>query len=229
MESELEKPPRESSPAYDEVYERIIREQLDRASLSADFARGVAKRFRDGPLTLCSRSIGKWINRKLRAANWTQQVLADKLGVDRSAVAYWIGGGNITFANLVGVLIEFDCQWTDLPLPAREEMAVEAYLAALAFTQEKLHPASAAAALDRERFWCLYHLFAEPHWERAIRRQDPDLLRQEAQRILDAAEGSLGSRPRAVIGVDGIKQLVREWGLAWLVCVWQAPRSWNVA
>jgi transcriptional regulator with XRE-family HTH domain len=216
-------------PSYDEVYERIIREQLDRAAVSAGFVKEVAKRFRDGPLTLCSRSIGKWINWKLRAAGWTQQVLADRLGVDRSAVAYWVGGGNITFGNLVQVLIEFNSQWTDLPLPARDQMAVEAYLAALGYTQEKLRPGAARPSLDAERFWCLFHLFSEPYWERAIRRQDPDLLRQEARRILAAAEKSLGRAPRLVAGVEELRQLVREWGLAWLVCLWQVPRSWAVA
>jgi transcriptional regulator with XRE-family HTH domain len=223
---ELERPA--GAPDYDEVYERIIREQLDRAALGPAFVRGVARRFRDGPVTLCSRSIGRWINRKLRAAGWTQQELADRLGVDRSAVSYWVGGGNITFGNLVQVLIELGCQWADLPLPARQEMAVEAYLAALSYCREQLSPGAQVLPLDRERFWCLYHLFGAPHWERAVRRQCPDLLGKEAERILGAVEQSLRQRPRSVDGADGLKQLVREWGLAWLVCVWQVPRSWGV-
>src|SRR5262245_47570481 len=217
----------EASPSYDEVYERVIREQFDKATLSPAFVKGLVKRFREGPLTLCSRSIGKWVNRRLRAAGWTQQTLADRLGVDRSAVAYWISGGNITFGNLVQVLIEFGAQWTELPLPARQEMAVEAYLAALGYLQEGLHPGR-PADLDRERFWCLYHLFSEPHWERALRRQDPDALAREAQRVLEAVEASLGHRPVSVSDAQGLKALVREWGLAWLVCVWQVPRSWGV-
>jgi transcriptional regulator with XRE-family HTH domain len=215
-------------PAYDEVYERVIREQFRKADLGDEFVRGVAKRFREGPLTLCSKSIGRWVNRKLRERGWTQQDLGDRVGVDRSAVAYWVGGGNITFGNLVQVLIELDGQWSDLPLPARQEMAVEAYLAALAYVREELAPGCAGAKLGREQFWCLYHLFAEPYWERAVRRKDPDLLRREAERVLDAVERSLGRRPDGVRDAGGLKALVREWGLAWLVCVWQVPRGWGV-
>jgi hypothetical protein len=75
--------------------------------------------------------------------------------------------------NLAQVLIEFKSQWTELPMPARQEMAVAAYVAALTFTREKLGGEHKIRPLERERFWCKYHLFSEPHWARALRLQDP--------------------------------------------------------
>jgi transcriptional regulator with XRE-family HTH domain len=215
-------------PTCDQVYEKLIRAQFQAAALDDQFVKGLVKRFRQGPMTLCSRSIGRWINQKLRQARWTQQELADRLGIDRSAVAYWIRGGNINLVNLAQVLIELRSQWTELPIPARQELAVAAYQAALSYVQEKLHPGRPGKGLEHERFWCLYHLFSEPHWERAMRRQDPELLRQEAERIGQAVQAALGSRPAGTVSVESLKQLVGEWGLAWMVCIGQVPRKWAI-
>jgi transcriptional regulator with XRE-family HTH domain len=177
-------------------------------------------------MALCSRAIGGWINRKLRETNWSQQDLADRLGVDRSAVAYWIRGGNITLDNLAQVLIEFRGQWSDLPIPVRQEMAVAAYLAALTFIREQLCGGQQAKTLDRERFWCLYHLFAEPHWARAQRLRDPVLLAEEAGRIARSVEESLGQKPGHAVTVPFLQRLIADWGAVWLVCVWKVPRRW---
>jgi transcriptional regulator with XRE-family HTH domain len=215
-------------PTYKQVYTRLIQEQFDKSSLGDDFVKGVVKRFRQGPVALCSRSIGTWINQRLRQLRWTQQVLADKLGIDRSAVAYWIQGGNIQLANLAQVLIEFQSQWSELPIPARQELALAAYLAALSYVQEKLRPARPQAMLDRERFWCLFHLFSQPHWERAMRTRDAALLKKEAARILEAVHASLGKNPGGIVNVDGLQQLVSDWGLAWMVCICQVPRRWAI-
>ncbi len=215
-------------PTYKQVYTSLIQEQFKKSTLDDNFVKGVVKRFRQGPVTLCSRSIGIWINQRLHQMQWTQQELADKLGIDRSTVAYWIQGGNIQLANLAQVLIEFKSQWSELPIPARQELALAAYLAALSYVQEKLNPGQPARILDRERFWCLFHLFSEPDWERAIRTRDGDLLRKEAARILHAVHAALGQKPRSVVNVDGLKQLVSEWGLAWMVCICQVPRKWAI-
>jgi hypothetical protein len=115
-----------------------------------------------------------------------------------------------------------------LPIPARQELALAAYLAALSYIQEKLHPGKTAKTLDRERFWCLYHLFSERHWQEALRKNDPEMLKDEAVRIFMAVHTSMGQKPRSVVNVSGLKELVAEWGLAWLVCVSQAPRKWAV-
>jgi transcriptional regulator with XRE-family HTH domain len=209
------------------VYEKVIREHFGSSPLEGvtddQFVRQVEKRFRKAPMVLCSREIGRWINRKLREADWTQENLAEKVGVDRSAVAYWIRGGNITLDNLAQVLIEFKSQWTELPIPARQEMAVAAYMAALTLIQEKLGGEQKFRPLDRERFWCLYHLFSESHWARALRLQDPYLLSEEAQRITQAVHESLGHRPQAAVSVASLRTLVAEWGRAWLVCIGKVP------
>jgi transcriptional regulator with XRE-family HTH domain len=221
-------PPAAGRPTADEVYERFVREHLRGAELGSAFIKGVVKRFRAGPVQLCSKAIGKWLNRRLRQSGWTQQDLAARIGVDRSAVAYWIRGGTITLDNLSAVLLEFEAPWSDLPIPARQELAVAAYLAALPYAREQLEPKSAARALDRESFWALYHLFAEPHWERAVREQDPELLHREAVRVRAAVKTSLGTDPTGPLDVAGLRQLVRDWGAAWLVCVGQLPTRWAV-
>jgi transcriptional regulator with XRE-family HTH domain len=215
------------APAYDRIYEQFIREHFRQAHLGKQFVHNLARRFRQGPMTLCSRAIGLWLNRELRQRQWTQQDLADRLGVDRSAVAYWIKGGNIHLLNLVQVLIELGCQWSDLPVPARQELAVAAYLAALPYVREQFDPKGGKHTLDRECFWCLFHLFAEPHWERAMRLRDADLMAWEAERVGRAAAASLG---REVAGVDVgfLKRLVAEWGAAWVLCIGQVPRKWTV-
>jgi hypothetical protein len=215
-------------PTFDQIYEHVLREPFESSSLGEEYLKGLAKRFRQGPLTLCSKSIGTWINKKLRQLRWTQEMLAGRVGVDRSAVAYWISGGNLTLGNLVQVLIEFQSQWSELPLPARREMAIEAYLAALAYTRESLNPGQSPRALDREGFWCLFHLLSEPHWERAIRRRDAELLTKETGRIREAVRQSLGQPPRYAVTAEFLKQLVGEWGVAWVVCVWRVPRRWPV-
>jgi transcriptional regulator with XRE-family HTH domain len=217
-------------PTYLEVYKKVIRDHFGHLPIDGttdeQLMRQVAKRFRKAPVVLCSRFIGKWINRKLRDSGWTQQDLADRLGVDRSAVAYWIRGGNITLDNLAQALIEFKSQWSDLPVPARQEMAVAAYLAALTFIQEKLAGARNGMPLDRQRFWCLYHLFSEAHWERALRFRDDYEKCKEAERVAHAVEATLGHRPQFAVSVRFLEELVNEWGRAWLVCIGKVPTKW---
>jgi transcriptional regulator with XRE-family HTH domain len=224
-------------PACDEVYERIIREQFDRSLLDEDFVREVVKRFKKAPTALFCGHIGAWIDKNLDRRGWRQQDLADRLGVDRAAVSCWIAGRNITTDNFAALVVVFQAPWSELPFPARQQMAVAAYRAALSYIREKLEPGPAGRAIDTEAFWCLFHLFSEPHWERAIRRQDPDLLRREADRIRSAVEASLGHGPKGVVDVEGLKRLVREWGLAWMICVkmptlspnpGQVPKGWAV-
>jgi transcriptional regulator with XRE-family HTH domain len=215
-------------PSVKYVYKRIIREHLGRSPLEGvtdeQFVRQVVKRFRKAPMVLCSRSIGRWIDDKLGTMHWTQQDLAERVGVDRSAVAYWTRGGNITLDNLAQVLIEFKSQWSELPIPARQEMAVAAYLAALAYIRESLGGEQPVKPLDRERFWCLYHLFSEDHWAWALRLQDACKLKEEAQRIAHAVESSLAHKPQAAVSVAFLQRLVEEWGRAWLVCIVRVPK-----
>jgi transcriptional regulator with XRE-family HTH domain len=217
-------------PTCKHVYERVIREYFAHSPLQdvgdESFAREVAKRFRKAPMILCSRSIGKWINRKMREVGQTQQVLADRVGVDRSAVAYWIRGGNITLDNLAQVLIEFKSHWSELPIPARQEMAVAAYLAALTFIRERMTGAPPTRPLDRLGFWCLYHLLSERYWAEALRLGAPDLLSTEAQRVAQAVEASLGDRPKMAVGVTFLRGLLAEWAGAWLVCIGSVPCAW---
>jgi transcriptional regulator with XRE-family HTH domain len=224
--------PEAGCPTYRYVYEKIVRDHFAASPLvgltDQQFAHEVAKHFRKAPMVLCSRSIGKWINRRLREAGWTQKDLADRVGVDRSAVAYWLRGGNITLDNLAQVLIELKSQWSDLPIPARQEMAIAAYLAALSFVREKQAGAAAARPLDREAFWCLYHLFSEHYWAEALRRQDLHLLGDEAQRVAAAVAASLGHRPQTSVSVATLQRLMAEWGAAWLVCIGTVPCAWGI-
>ncbi len=56
------------------------------------FAAADARRFREAPAKVRCRAIGKWIDKKLLHFGWTQNDLADRIGVDRSAVAKWTAG-----------------------------------------------------------------------------------------------------------------------------------------
>ena len=217
-------------PTVDQAYERVVGEFLAGSPLELEdgFAGQVAKRFREGPARVCSRAIGDWIERRLVEQGWTQQGLADRVGVDRSAVARWTAGGTLSLGHLVLVLIEFRGELSELPWPARRELALEAYLSTLAFVRAKIEPAEPPRSLDREQFWCLYHLFAEPHWERAARSDDPALVAREAGRILERASASLGRASRRVVDADGLRKLVEEWAAAWVVCLKLLPNDWAI-
>jgi transcriptional regulator with XRE-family HTH domain len=219
-----------SRPTVDQAYERVVGEFLAGLSLDSDeaFASLVAKRFREGPARVCSKAIGDWIERRLVELGWTQQDLADRVGVDRSAVARWTAGGTLSLGHLVLVMIEFRAELADLPWPARRELALEAYLGTLAFVRSKLDPQGPARVLDREQFWCLFHLFAEPGWERAVRSKDQLVIRHEATRILARAVLSLGQNLQRIQGPDDLRALVEEWAAAWVVCLKLLPNDWAI-
>ena len=145
-------------PTCDAAYERVAREFLRQFALDRDegFAAAVANRFKEAPAKVCCRAIGGWIDERLLAFGWTQHDLADRIGVDRSAVAKWTAGGAISLGHLVLVLLEFGGDFGELPLPARRELALEGYLAALSHVRARIDPAGGREPLDRERFWCLY-------------------------------------------------------------------------
>ncbi|WP_422927403.1 helix-turn-helix domain-containing protein [Singulisphaera sp. PoT] len=222
--------PAAGKPTCDEVYrflaDKFVRKlKLDRQE---DLGESVARRFRDGPARICCQAIGGWIDGKLSEQSWSQQELAGRIGVDRSAVARWTTGGSISLSHLVLVLIEFRSDFDDLPFPIRHQLALEGYLAALTHVRARLDPSLEPGPIDHERFWCLYHLFAEPYWERALRARNREQLEAEAARILKRAEESLGYPPRSVLGVDGIKKLVEEWAAAWIICLNLVPRDWAI-
>ncbi len=172
-------------------------EFLRKFSLDRDegFAGSVARRFREAPAKICCRVIGEWIDKKLLDFGWTQADLADRIGVDRSSVTKWTAGGAISLGHLVLVLLEFQCDFADLPLPARRELALEGYLAALSHVKARIDASNGLEPLDRERFWCLFHLFSEPFWEQAIRKKDRELVKKEVERVLRRRKNHSASSP----------------------------------
>ena len=212
------------------VYDRFVGDYLARCPIepAGEFAAAVAKRFRDGSARACSVAIGAWVELRLNDEGWTQQDLADRVGVDRSAVARWTAGGTLSLGHLVLVLIAFGAEVADLPWPARRELAVEAFVAALDFVRSRLEPGRPARGIDRDEFWCLYHLFSEPYWERAVRLDDREALRLEAARVVHKAGASLGVAPSRVAGVDGLRRLVEDWAAAWVVALRLLPDDWAI-
>ena len=189
----------EGQPTSDEAYLRVAQEFLHKFSLDREegFAVAVARRFKEAPAKVCCQAIGKWIDKQLLHYGWTQNDLADRIGVDRSSVAKWTAGGAISLGHLVLVLLEFQSDFADLPLPAREELALEGYIASLSHVRARIDPSGRLEPLDRERFWCLFHLFSQPFWEQAIRKKDRELIKKEVDRVLRKARESLGFQPRS--------------------------------
>jgi transcriptional regulator with XRE-family HTH domain len=222
--------PAEGQPTRDEIYERVAQEFLRKFSLDRDegFATAVARRFKEAPAKICCRAIGHWIDKNLLRLGWTQIGLADRIGVDRSAVAKWTAGGAISLGHLVLALLEFRSDFAELPLPAREELALEGYVAALSYVRARIDPIGGFEPLDRERFWCLFHVFSEPFWEQAIRKKDRDLANKEVDRVRRRAGESLGFQPRRVVQTEDLSSLVQEWAAAWIVCLELLPGGWAI-
>jgi transcriptional regulator with XRE-family HTH domain len=217
-------------PTCHKVYQRIALEFLEKCSLAQDesFVAAVARRLRETPAKVCCRAIGCWMDKKLLDFGWTQQDLADRIGVDRSAVAKWTTGGAISLGHLVLVLLEFRSDFTALPLPARQELALEGYLAVLSYVRSRIDSAPGHERLDRECFWCLYHVFSEPYWEQAIRKKDQALVRDEADRVMKRARESLGLSPHRILRVEDLRRLVEQWTAAWVICLELLPGGWSV-
>ena len=222
--------PAAGQPTRDQAYDRVAQEFLRKFSLDGDegFTVAIARRFKEAPARVCCRAIGHWIDKNLLGFGWTQIDLADRIGVDRSAVAKWTAGGAISLGHLVLVLLEFRSDFAELPLPAREELALEGYLAALSYVRSKIDPTSAFEPLDRERFWCLFHLFSEPFWEQAIRKKDRDLVKKEVDRVRRRAGESLGFEPRRVVQTEDVASLVQEWAASWILCLELLPGGWSI-
>ena len=93
--------PAERRPACDAAYRKVAGEFLRKLSLEDDdgLTTAVARRFKEAPAKLCCRAIGGWIDRRLLGLGWTQHDLADRIGVDRSAVAKWTTGGAISLGT----------------------------------------------------------------------------------------------------------------------------------
>jgi transcriptional regulator with XRE-family HTH domain len=220
----------EGQPTCNEAYQRVAREFLANSALAQDegFAIAVARRFREAPAKVCCHAIGSWIDKKLLDFGWTQHDLADRIGVDRSAVAKWTTGGAISLGHLVLVLLEFQSDFADLPLPARRELALEGYLAVLSYVKSRIDPASGPEPLDREGFWCLYHLFSEPYWEQAVRKRDRELVIKETERVLRRVAESRGSPPRRIARVEDLRNLVEKWAAAWVICLELLPGGWSI-
>jgi transcriptional regulator with XRE-family HTH domain len=220
----------EGRPTCDAAYRTAAEEFLRKFSLQDDdgFTAAVARRFKEAPAKLCCRAIGAWIDRQLLNLGWTQHELADRIDVDRSSVAKWTSGGSISLGHLVLVLLELGGDFTDLPLPARQELSLEGYLAALSHVRERIDPGGSFEPIDREQFWCIYHLLSEPHWELAVRKKDRELIKKEAVRVFRQAYKSLGYRPQRVVGVEGLRSLVEDWTAAWVICLELLPGSWSV-
>jgi transcriptional regulator with XRE-family HTH domain len=218
-----------SRPAA-EPGEHVYRTEIDNAraqhGLDQLFNEGLLKRFFGAPLKVCSVAIGKWIRDRLHGAGWTQNDLAAQIGVDRTAVTYWIQGGGITLDNLSRVLLAFKCQWSDLPIPARRDLACAAYRAALEYTRKKLKPDETLPRLAEEQFWCLYHLLSHSDWRKAQANDDDFLRTRAAAQVQDAVRKELGTGEDPVVTVEGLTQLVEEWGEAWLHCVYVTTERW---
>jgi hypothetical protein len=88
----------EGRPTCDSAYERVAREFLRRHALDRDddFAAAFARRFKEPPAKVCCRAIGGWIDQRPLDLGCTQHDLAERIGVDRSAVAKWTTGGAIS-------------------------------------------------------------------------------------------------------------------------------------
>jgi transcriptional regulator with XRE-family HTH domain len=216
------------SLTYDSAYDAIVREHLAARAPGAGFAAQVIKAFKRSALDACSGAIGRWVTRQLDRAALTQDEVASRLGVERSIVSKWTGDQPISLENLVALLIEFYGDFAALGLPPREVLVLRGYRAALALIRAELGAAPDGRGPDDEEVWSLVHLFAEPHWAGAMRRQDPHGLASEAVRVAAAVRAALGRAPVRVVGVEGLKRLVNEWGAPWLICLGTLPRAWAI-
>jgi hypothetical protein len=189
--------------------------------------------------------VGTWINSIIDINNFTHQVVADSLGVDRSAVTKWAKGEGIRLDKFFRVLIRFKV--VDSFPRLVDDVRVEGYLGAIAYARDALrartegHPTPPmpparrwpwsslidpftdrvpAGRLDRERYYCLARLFSSGMlraWTEAQARRDSSRLAALANEVREYLHKRLG-RPSTLGGVRELEDLIHEWGIAWLVC-----------
>ena len=71
---------------FSDIYQRIVDDAVRAYELGPRFSESLERRLLEAPAIACSSAIGRWLKCRLRDAHWSQEELARRIGVDRSAV-----------------------------------------------------------------------------------------------------------------------------------------------
>jgi hypothetical protein len=200
-------------PKYDEAFKGWVVESL------GDDAKGpllgqLRHAFKRGAIDECYRSVSAWLTDELEQQS--QEELAKWLGVNQSSVSRWMIGRTITLENLVSLLIELH---RDINFPGRETLVVKGYTALLPLIREKLWDAKPPRPHD-DLVWVLCALFSRSDWVEARKNDEPQQLQNASDRVLREVRFALGRDPKDVAGPEDLKRVVKEWGQAWVMCLY---------
>jgi hypothetical protein len=215
-------------PRYDEAFDDWVDGLI--ADDDGRLLEQLRDRFRRGALDECCRSVNFWLTGEMERLS--QGEVAKWLGVNQSTVSRWLAGRTITLEHLVSLLIEFHGEFDQINLPIRETLVVKGYAAVMQFIREKLGHPKPPRPTD-ETVWILCSLFSRSDWVDARKRNNPDRLEAAGKRVLHDVRVALGREPQHVASTDDLKWVVKEWGGAWVICLYivdylYQARTWAI-
>jgi hypothetical protein len=155
----------------------------------------------------------------------TQVEIAEMVNVDRTSITHFLGGGGINLQHFLLLLTEYGMD-LDVLCPDAER-AVAGYLAAMPLIRRRAFGRRDGARLDRAQFFSLCYMWSSCEWRDASIGGRRPGLQLAASRIRRQLHEEAGIELSPDFSVQYLKQVMADWGAAWIVCLRLIPHRWG--